>query len=250
VRASAGHLRSLAPADDVDGPRVRLGVAWAAVTTIALVLSPIALAVWMAVVAAGAAWQATTTWRRQRDRPLRQAAIACCLLPLGALAGPLAVGVAAVAMALAAVAVLGHERGRIVTTLAIGWSIGAATAAPVVIAARWGVTVAAVLLFASFVYDASAYIVGSGTLHRWEGVAAGIASVASLSLAVAAVLVPPFRGASPWILGGLAALLLPLGPLAATALLGRGRPSVAVVRRVDSLLLAGPGWAAVAALVL
>ncbi len=250
MKALGGHAGSLAPAVDVDGPRVRLGVAWAVVTTGALIISPYALALWLAVVGVLACWQASTTWRRERARPLRQAAVAGGVLPIAALAGPLAVGIAAALLGLVAVAALGLDRERVATTVAIGWSVGAATAAPVVVAGRWGAAVAGVLLFSGFVYDASAYIVGSGTMHRWEGVAAGVASVASLSLAVAAVLVPPFRGASPWILGGVAAVLLPLGPLAATTLLGHGGATIAALRRVDSLLLAGPVWAVTAALLL
>lgn len=247
---AVGRVGSLAPVVDVDGPRVRLGLAWATVTTIAAVLPAVVLALWLAMVAGTAVWQATTTWRRQRSRPLRQVAVVGAALPLAALAGPVAVGIAAAATAAAAAVALRGDRERIVTTVAIAWLVGAATAAPVVLAAEWGPAVAGVLLWSTFVYDASAYLVGSGSVRRWEGVAAGIASVASLALAVAAVLVPPFRGASPWILAAVAAILLPLGPLAGTALLGRRRAAVPALRRIDSLLLAGPAWAGTAALVL
>jgi hypothetical protein len=246
----AGGLRSLAPVVDVEGPRVRLGLAWAALTSGALAVSVAALAVWLGLVAGAAIWQASSTWRRQPARPLRPLAAAGATLPILVLAGPVALAAAVVAIMVAAAALLRGDRARVVSTVACAWLIGAAAAAPVVVAREWGTTEAAVLLWSTFVYDGSAYIVGSGTVHRWEGVAAGIASMAPLTLAAAAVLVPPFRGASAFILGAVAAVALPIGPLAATALLGRRNALVPALRRVDSLLLAGPAWVATAALVL
>jgi hypothetical protein len=251
VAGPTGRLRALAPAVEIDGPRVRLGLAWAAVTTAAAAISPVVLVGWLALVAALAAAQTCRTWRRHRARPMRAVTVGgAAALALAGLGGPAAFGVMACALAIVAVVGLERDRSRTVTTLAPALAIGAATAAPVVVAVRWGAAVAVVLLLSTFVYDASAYIVGSGTVHRWEGVAAGIASVASLTLALAAGVVPPFRDASPWVLGVVAAVLLPLGPLAATALLGPRRAATPALRRIDSLLLAGPAWAATAALVL
>ena len=106
-----------------------------------------------------------------------------------------------------------------------------------------------VLLTLVGVYDASAYVVGAGATNLWEGPAAGIAFMAAVTLAVAAVFVPPFTGASPWLLGLVAAVCAPIGPIVASLLLGdRARPAQAL-RRLDSLLVLGPVWSA-AALVL
>jgi hypothetical protein len=63
------------------------------------------------------------------------------------------------------------------------------------------------------------------------------------------VFVPPFSGASPWLLGLLAAALAPFGPLVGTLLLGEREARAPALRRLDSLLVLGPVWAA-AALVL
>ena len=75
---------------------------------------------------------------------------------------------------------------------------------------------------------------------------AGVASVVCVSLFVA-VLVPSLSGASPFLLGLLAGALAPLGPLAASAILGDRSADAPALRRLDSLLLLGPIWALSAA---
>jgi hypothetical protein len=79
---------------------------------------------------------------------------------------------------------------------------------------------------------------------------AGVASIAALTLFVAAVLAPPFTGASPWLLGGAAALLAPVGPVVARWVTGDKDAPVPALRRLDSLFLVGPAWVAGVALVL
>src|SRR5436190_23091830 len=106
------------------------------------------------------------------------------------------------------------------------------------------------LLALAAVYDAAAYVVGAGAAGAWEGPAAGVAAIGAVTLAVAAVLVPPFRGASPWALGAAAAVLAPLGPYWATAMLGETSANAPALRRVDSLLFLAPVWAALTALML
>jgi NhaP-type Na+/H+ or K+/H+ antiporter len=77
-------------------------------------------------------------------------------------------------------------------------------------------------------------------------------SVGILSVLVAAVLAPPFTGSSPWILGGIAAVLLPLGPIVCRPLIGRARSPARVpaLRRLDSVVLLAPAWPAAIALLL
>jgi hypothetical protein len=126
----------------------------------------------------------------------------------------------------------------------VALAIGLAGAAPV-LARRMGLVEAIALLSMVSVYDASAYLVGSGGASRWEGPAAGVAAVAAVTLATAAVFVPPFEGASPWAAGAVVAGLGPLGPLVATALLGRPLARAPALRRLDSLLIVGIPWVAV-----
>ncbi|HXZ62154.1 MAG TPA: hypothetical protein VEG62_05370, partial [Acidimicrobiales bacterium] len=81
--------------------------------------------------------------------------------------------------------------------------------------------------------------------HRWLGPLAGVACIVPVTMLVAA-LGRQFRGAATWELGVLAAALLPLGPAAATLLLGDRHGPAPALRRLDSLILLGPVWSVVA----
>jgi NhaP-type Na+/H+ or K+/H+ antiporter len=78
------------------------------------------------------------------------------------------------------------------------------------------------------------------------GPAAGVACIGSITVGVAAVF-PQFKGSSAWVLGALAAVLAPVGPVAATSLLGDRRARAPALRRLDSLVALGPVWALTAA---
>jgi len=128
---------------------------------------------------------------------------------------------------------------------------GIAGAAPVLLLAGTGLVPVLVLFAYAMAYDAGTYVVGSGAASAWEGPAAGIAATGPVTLTVAAVLAPPFGGTSPWLLGGLAAALAPVGPIIGAALAGTGRDGkvrMPALRRMDSLLVLGPVWALAAAL--
>lgn len=250
-----GALQTLVPPVDVDGPRIRLGLAWAALTTTAVAAGPGAAALVFGLAAAPAARQACRTWRRWPRRPvLPVAVLGAAALPVAAVWGPVLFGAVAVVVVVAAlvwprVATLPQPPGRphLSLTVAVPLLVGSAAAAPVVTRAELGVVPALVLLAFCHGHDVAAFIVGSGAASPWEGWVASVATIAALTLAVAAVLVPPFRGASPWLLGSLAAVLAPLGPLAASTLLGGPRARVPALRRLDVLVVAGPVWAAAAA---
>jgi hypothetical protein len=124
----------------------------------------------------------------------------------------------------------------------------AAGASGLVLSRAQGLPSGMVLAGMVCVYDSAAYLIGTDAKWPWEGPVAGLASVAALTVLVAAVLAPPFRGSSPWILGGLAAILAPLGPRVARQLIRDPAARVPALRRLDSLLLLGPAWAVAAAL--
>ena len=65
-------------------------------------------------------------------------------------------------------------------------------------------------------------------------------TVGVLAVFVAAVVVPPFSGRSPWILLGLVAVLAPVGVVLRRASARARR--LPALRRLDSLVLAGPAW--------
>src|SRR5207302_2193237 len=72
--------------------------------------------------------------------------------------------------------------------------IGLAAAGPVVMRHR-DLVPALVLVMMMMFYDSADYLIGTGANNAWEGPAAALASMAALTVAVAAVFVPPFRGA-------------------------------------------------------
>jgi hypothetical protein len=248
---------ALLPVIDIEGPRVRLGVAWAAITAVALVAGPVATAIVFAGVALAAAGQACRTWRTHpmAERPYRPIAVGGAVVcALAAPAGPIAIAAAAACAAVAALAASQLRWGRrdwsAKTTIAIAVLIGIGAAAVPLLRDRLGLVPTAAFVAWVHAVDASTFIVGSGAGRRWEGIVAGAATAGAVGLAVAAVLVPPFRGASPWILAALPAVLVPLGTIAGTLLLGRDEAPVPGLRRLDGFLVAGPVWAVVATVVL
>jgi hypothetical protein len=248
---------TLLPTVDVDGPKVRLGLLWAAVTFVAAVGGPFLLALVFAAVALGAAGQSTRTWRRTERPPYKPVAIGgATLCALAGAAGPPAVVAAAVVAAVAAVTAqqlrFGGRDWDAKATTAIAVLVGAGAAAPAVVVDQLGVIPGLAFLATVHAADAGGFLVGSGARTRWEGPLAGAASAAAVSVLVAAVLVPPFRGASPWLLGAVVALGAPAGAMVATALLGprRDEAPVPALRRLDAYLVTGPVWALLGRLLL
>ena len=240
----------LLPPVDIEGPRVRLGVAWAVASTAAVLVGPVATSLVFAAVALAAAGQACRSWRRgdAASRPYRPVAVlGATVCALAGSAGPLAVVAAAVFAAVAGFTASLLRWGRrdwdARTTVAIAVLVGVGAASPAIIRDQLGVVAALAFLGLVHAVDASTFIVGSGASNRWEGPVAGAASAGAVGLAIAAVLVPPFRGASPWLLAAAVALLVPAGTMAATALLGRDEAPVPGLRRLDAFVVVGPVWA-------
>ena len=96
-------------------------------------------------------------------------------------------------------------------------------------------------------YDAACYVNGHGRgVGGWAGITAGLSSVAVLAVLVAAVLVPPFGGVTPWLVVGFTGMMAPLGVALATAAPGWSR--LPALRRLDSMILAAPVWVILVAL--
>jgi hypothetical protein len=247
------------------GPHVRFGIAWALVTLVAIFGGTVWLAIWLAPTAALAAGSSTNTWRARGSSRAPVAAALAAAVVLAAIAGPIAAAAAGTAAALVIVTGTplrrggprGDSAGRarrrpglVRRILIVGLPAGAG--AGFVLTRHQGFDEALVLGGMMVVYDSAAYLIGTGAKHRWEGPIAGIVSVGILSVLVAAVLAPPFTGSSPWILGGIAAVLLPLGPIVCRPLIGRARSPARVpaLRRLDSVVLLAPAWPAAIALLL
>lgn len=229
-------------------PHGRLGLAWAVVVTAATALGPGWLAAWMAVVAFVAASQTAMVWRARNERPLPAfAAATAAALPLAALSGVAAMNtVVAVAVVATLVARMGAPTKApsrdVALTLVIGVAVGLAAASPVMLR-EINVHAPLFLLALAAIYDAGAYLVGTGASSAWEGPAAGVAATIPVTMFAAIVVVPPFGGAAPILLGALAAVLVPFGPVAGSALLGDATSHAPALRRLDSLLVLGPIWA-------
>ena len=244
-------LRQLALVPDVEGPHVRMALLWATVTVVAAVAGRVWLAGWLAAVAMVAGGQVVRSWRRRPARPTGPVVLAgAAALPLAAAFGTTALGVVAgVVLAAAVIAPVVLPRPRTAgrdnpaLTLAFALGLGMAAASPI-IARQRGLVPALVLLAFVGTYDASAFVVGAGASNVWEGPVAGAAFVGAVTLLVAAIFVPPFTGASPWILGAVAAVLAPVGPVVGSLLVGERAAPAQALRRLDSLLVAGPVWAA------
>jgi len=243
--------RPLVVVPDVDRPHVRLGLAWAVCTALVTWAGELPLALWFAAAAALAAAQAVRAWRRRGEHPSTLVAVAgAAALPLAALGGVHTITpVVAATIAASLLSRLWLPAPRAVRCLGLTYlialPIGLAAASPVLLR-DIGLAAPYVLLGMVALYDAGAYIVGTGASAAWEGPAAGVAALVPITIVVAVVLVPPFRGASPLLLGLVAAGLAPLGPLAGSMVLGDRAAYAPALRRLDSLLLLGPVWAWVA----
>lgn len=252
----------LAVVHDTAGPRVRLGLVWFAAAVTATAVARPLLALLLALAAGAAAGQVARLRAGigPNDAPGGRALLPHLLadpngLPaaLGGVAIPLAAaaGVGTLTAALPAVvlvvavhrlATAGDGRpalpeAALAVTAALGFGLAAAG---VVLVAEVAPSAAVVLLVLVSAYDAGDFIVGSGSAAVWEGPAAGVASVAVFAFAASVVVLPPLTPGSIATLGILTAVAAPLGPLAASLLIGTGRRRARYARRLDSLLIVGP----------
>lgn len=238
-----------------DRPHGRLGLAWAAVTSLVLLAGPLPLALWLGVGAGVAAVQAVRAWVARREKVLPLWIILAAVgLPVAAAWGLTPVWITALVVVAGMLGTRALLPSRdpvreVGVSLALGFGIGLAAAAPVYLR---GENLAAPLFLLACVaaYDTGAYLVGTGAKSAWEGPVGGVAALIPLTIMASVVLEPPLAGAVPLLLGLMAAVLAPLGPLAASALLGDRDASAPALRRLDSLLLLGPAWWLVAAALL
>jgi hypothetical protein len=240
------------PAPDTRGPKVLLGAVWAVVTIGTLIIGQAPFALLMAAVAGAAAGQAAWSWRHGSPprQPAAPVAIAVAVVTvLGAAVGPVGVIVtsvlALVGGAAWAWAATGGKPGDVALTLVCAAVPAGAVVGPVLLRGS-SLEVPFILMAYALLYDAGSWVMGSGSRHRWLGPLAGMVCVVPVTMLVAALGLQ-CRGATTWELGGLAAVLAPLGPAAATFLLGDRKGPAPALRRLDSLVVLGPVWAVVAA---
>jgi hypothetical protein len=247
--------RRLAVVYDVNGPRVRLGVAWFLANVAALVGGRFSVAALYSACAAFAALQSARAWRKAGARPHR---------PIAG-AGALAIGLAgAISTALVGLAILGFvgvslftaysaaaaTRGRSKPLDAASFTIRCGlfagfAAACVGITARFSLTAAVGLVLIVAAYEVGDYLIGSAARNPIEGPEAGAIAIVVVTFAITAVGLKPFVFPGSFALAALAATLCPLGQLAASAILPKVDAPASALRRIDSLLLLAPAWALV-----
>jgi hypothetical protein len=247
--------RRLAVVYDVNGPRVRLGIGWFALTMVALVGGRFAVAALYAVTAGFAALQTAREWRKAGARPHRLLAGAGAVaLGLAGAVSTLLVGVVMLAFVGAALfvaysaAATSRRKSNPVTdasfTIRCGLFAGFA-ASCVAITARFSLTATVGLVFIVAAYEIGDYLVGSGARNPFEGPVAGATAIVVTTFAITAIGLKPFVFPDSFALAALAALLCPAGQLAASAILPRVDANAGALRRIDSLLLLAPVWALV-----
>lgn len=259
-----GALRPVrvAVVHDTDGPRVRWGLVWFVATIAAAATARNLLAVVMAAAAALAADQvlrlrhadnAAIAGRRPggllSDPRRLPATLGGAVLPLAAAAGAdtLVAALPAVVLVVLVQRLCTSSSQRQPAHAAADAALGVmaavgpglAAAAPV-LAHGFSAQAAVVVLLLVCAYDAGDYLIGSGSGSSWEGPTAGIVAVAVISFAVSVVPLDPVDTAAALALGGLTCILAPIGPPAASLLIGDGRRPARHIRRLDSLLVLGP----------
>ena len=190
---------------------------------------------------------------RSRYASRRAAVMARGIVWAGLLIAACALGSTAVAMVMVPAALIASysairvmpERDFFALAVAV---VGPAVAAiSFIVADAQGANLGLTLALLVCLYDASCYVNGHGRgVGGWAGITAGLLSVAVLAVLVAAVLVPPFTGARPWLVVGFTGVMAPLGVALATAAPGWSR--LPALRRLDSMILAAPVWVILVAL--
>ena len=250
-RAKRGQRlqRRYAVVYDIDGPRVRLGILWFVVASIAIVFGPLTTALVYGAAAAVGGAQSARAWRRRRHRPNRVVAAAMAGgIAVGACLGSGGGGLAVLAGTTAAVAMaITDVRSRTPIVTDAGWTIQCAlpiglAAMSMVLLTRYDQGSAFALLLLVSAYETGDYIVGSGARNPYEGPIAGIAAMTVVTFIVSSFGISAFDVGQAWVFGAAVALLAPLGQLFASAILPAAGAPASGLRRLDSLLLAAPVW--------
>jgi hypothetical protein len=232
-----------------------------AVTTSAAAAAAVLIPV--GVVASVSAVRAVTCARDSRSEERNVLVTGCryglavaapIILPLAALGGSKAAIVAtALVVTAGAAMLLATGRG---TSVAFNLRLLAGILGPsvasmaVVLARSQGSNEAVAFIAAMLGYDLAAFIFGTGrgALGGIGGVVAGLLTVAVVAVFTAAAIDPPFSGGRAWIVFGVAGVLAPAGVALLSFIVSGAR--LPALRRLDSLVLSGPAWVIVVALVL
>jgi len=230
-----------------------LALAWVAGQGVALWLGAWALAVLFAAVGTVAALQTMRAWERAGVWSVTVVVGAGPpLVVLGSLAGLQWAGMALFAVVVFAFvgSVVVPRRGGVL--LGTGMTVRCVVAPAVVGVAVVGLddlgwAPALMLLALAAGYDLGTHVWGGVGAGALAGRVVGVVTVLVGTLAFSAVhtvfeLEPFGPTLTVWVFGGLAATLLPLGPIVASLLLPTADAPAPALRRLDSLIVAAPLW--------
>ncbi len=237
---------------DIDGPRVRLGIAWFVGSVVALALGTAATALWFGVTFAAAGAHVLRTWRA-RGAPVdpRVALLGVAAVVVGAAVHPRAMGLVLLLLVVAVLALALREAGAgsSPTTVLARASLVLQSAVPPAVAGGSLVLLADLetwaaisLVLLTSAYETGDFLIGSGSANAFEGPLAGGIAVVVVTLVVAALGFPPFDVGEAFAFGLLVAPGAFAGQLLGSVLLPHARAHAPALRRVDSLLLVAPLW--------
>lgn len=237
---------------DLEGPRIRLGVAWFIGALVALAAGPVGHVLYFGVFFAAAASHTVRTWRaRGSGADPRVALLVTAALVAAAGVDPRVFGVALLAGAVGVVGVAVSElppgagpaaaMARAALTLQAVVPCALAGGCLVVLAGH-DVWVAMSLLFVAGAYDSGDFLIGAESASAAEGPVAGMLAVAVVTLVVVSLGFLPYSLTWSVCLGALAGPGALAGQYLASAMLPHSRALAPALRRVDSLLVTAPLW--------
>lgn len=245
-RWKPGDRRQLLARSDVDRPHMRLAFLWAVLVVVALALGPLATAAAYGVTAGIAAMQSAIAWKRAGRNPNRVVAGTVALaVPIATGAAEWGLGVAilvGVAVSVFKSAGSSAEVVRDGATTVRCWLFASLASASVVAAYHYNVWAAVSLVALAASYDAGDYIFGADSRHRWLGLVAGSCAVAAVSFSLWVIQIAPFGGDPVFLFAAALILTAPLGQVVASFVLPDGRALASGLRRLDTLIVAGPVW--------
>lgn len=247
--------RRLTPAYDLEGPRIRLGVAWFIVVFASLIVGrlldglPLVGLAYAAVAALGAV-QVVTAWAGQHANLFKGfAAVIAAGVGVSASFGAAALGgalVGAAALGLLAGGIAAFFRRPMLPTTALVLQASLPSGlvgASVILTLHYEIGAAVILLAMAMAFDLGDFVIGSGAGSLVEGPIAGALMIALVGGVAAVGGAPPFHGVSVWGFAVGAMVLCPLGQVAASWLLPDATVRASGLRRLDSLLILAPVWA-------
>lgn len=245
--------RRLAIVYDVDGPRIRLGLAWFAGAMAATLASSLTAALVFAVAAGFAARQlvrawGSVPWQADVAAGIGAVPVLAALVGTPAVVATVVLGLMVAAGAAAAPdgARMAGPGGRTAAAVILGFALVPALAGALFVLVRGeSVFAALVLLLVASAYEVGDYVVGSGASNPLEGPLAGITTATLVSLPLALVLVEPYDAAGVALLAFVAAAC-PVGQIAGSAVLPGAAAHAPALRRIDTLIVLAPIWAAAA----